>query len=122
MPAKTKGIAMCRVCKDRPVRQGGGYRCEECKSSNGDGCQRLYWKRVAQGLCSRCGEGPPRPGKRSCQGCTDAQIARLAVRYVRLKAAGRCVACNRHAVWRGLVLCLRCYRKSRKRVNSEATG
>lgn len=86
--------------------------------------KRLYWKRVSEGVCTYCGKAkePARQGKRACQACADVMAGRLLERYNRLKAAGRCAICNKHAAWRGQVLCLKCWRKHKKRRTQEGTA
>jgi len=54
-----------------------------------------YERRQAAGLCKRCGERPPRRPYKNCQICTDEINNIETLRYHRLRAAHKCVQCER---------------------------
>lgn len=58
-----------------------------------------YGERVAQGLCTTCGDEPRRPGKAEGEHCAQVTAARLKEQYYAKKAQGICVktACNEKA-------------------------
>ena len=39
---------------------------------NPDGDRQRYAERAAEGLCTRCGKNPPRPDRKTCEGCAAA--------------------------------------------------
>ena len=61
---------------------------------NPDDERRRYAARGAAGLCVRCGECPPRPGRKTCQRCADDQVLRARAFRERRRRAGRCTECG----------------------------
>ena len=53
-----------------------------------------YHAHAAAGLCARCGNAPPRPGRKTCARCAEDQRARSAALRAKRKAAGACVDCG----------------------------
>lgn len=50
--------------------------------------KRLTAERRARGLCPKCGQAPPAPGRRLCESCGENQRAADRARYARGKARG----------------------------------
>ena len=92
-----------------------------------------YEYRKMKGLCVRCGQYPPAPGRVRCEVCLvknaessaryreknpedpERKAERQRERRERLKEAGLCVACGQHKAWNGTVLCMSCGLKDRRR-------
>ena len=82
---------------------------------------KTYWRRVAAGLCTACGERPPHRGHRLCLPCSIVHAARQRARYAVLKAKGICGYCRRHRRYKHYGVCRTCYKKvSRRRIQREA--
>ena len=62
---------------------------------NPDANRALYHDRAAAKLCTRCGKHPPRPDRKTCEGCAEYAAARSADFRARRKAAGQCTDCSR---------------------------
>ena len=56
-----------------------------------DADRTRYHDRAAAKLCARCGKHPPRPDRKTCEGCAAAAAARSADFRARRKAAGLCI-------------------------------
>ena len=57
-----------------------------------DGKKRYAARRAAH-LCTRCGQFPPRPGRKLCEDCAAAQRDRAAAVRARRRAAAICTQC-----------------------------
>ena len=60
-----------------------------------DADRTRYRDPAAAELCTRCGKNPPRPDRKTCEGCAAAAAARSADFRARRKAAGLCIDCPR---------------------------
>jgi hypothetical protein len=65
-------------------------------------------KRLAAGVCVKCGKNPPAPGVLTCTGCRTDNNTRAPGHYQRRKAAGVCVKCGRGKPAPGKVCCEEC--------------
>ena len=80
-----------------------------------------YEARKAKGVCVRCGWAEPRPGRTTCQRCTDRYKAkfiktggaeRQRERYYQRKADRICTWCGNRPADDGVILCVECREKS----------
>ena len=74
---------------------------------NPDGNRQRNAERAAAKLCTRCGKNPPRPDRKTCEGCAVAAAARSAALRTRRKAAAICLDCRRPTTG-GHVRCAGC--------------
>ena len=64
---------------------------------NPDGERQRYAARGAEGVCTRCGRCPPRPGRKLCEDCAAAQRDRAAKLREKRRGAAICIQCGRLA-------------------------
>ena len=73
---------------------------------NPDDERRRYATRAAEGVCTRCGEQPPRPGRKLCELCAAGQAERSRALRERRRRARLCIQCG--AVSDGGLRCTAC--------------
>ena len=59
----------------------GKLTCGPCRSKAVTANASVRARRLAEGLCSRCGKGPPKEGRKACQTCIDKESARTLRKY-----------------------------------------
>ena len=78
--------------KERSARLKAEGKPRRCPDKAREAGRRHYRKkvetRVARNLCPRCGQAPPAPGRRLCDGCNEKIRERARVRYHEGKQAG----------------------------------
>ena len=80
---------------------------------NPDGNRQRYAERAAAKRCTRCGKNPPRPDRKTCEGCAAAAADRSARLRTRRKAAALCLDCGRPTTG-GHVRCEDCRLEARQ--------
>ena len=102
----------------RPVIEGR-TRCEVCAEKERQCKKRIHDRRVAEGVCVKCGR--PRDDERykTCSRCRNKDVfykRNDKVRYDQRKESGMCVDCGERAALAGHILCNRC--RNKRKVNN----
>ena len=77
--------------------------------------KKRYAARRAAGLCTRCGQHPPRPGRKLCETCAAAASVRSLELRVRRRGAAICIQCGAAETTGGHARCETCRRDVRNR-------
>lgn len=75
-------------------------------------------RRIAAGICTRCGKAPASPGYTKCDACRQKAAAYAAAQRKSLAAAGRCTRCGQRLQVNGFLRCESCRKKTAKESQS----
>jgi len=97
----------------RPIVEGT-KRCAECQEKDRKRKKEMRDKRLADGLCVKCGKPLGDDTHKTCEKCRSREVNyhhNDKVTYQRRKSTGMCVDCGKYAAEAGRVLCKKCMNK-----------
>lgn len=90
--SKRREAGLCWHCGGSP--EPGRRSCRKALDQALASENRKRDRRLADGRCIECGEGPPATGQRRCEACVRKCRAAVAATRARYRAAGACTRCG----------------------------
>lgn len=113
--ARNQSLIRQRLCISCKLENDSGFqKCDDCRRKHSEQTKARTQKRIANGVCTKCGKIPSVKGKRLCPKCLDISRRHSRNRYTDRKSRGICLSCGENSL--RFVYCLNCRRKKTQKV------
>ena len=91
------GLALCGVCAEKrrawdrardARRRAAGIKRQRNRAGERSRARQRIAKRIARGVCTKCGVNPPESGRRLCAACGEKRRAAERARYAKARSRG----------------------------------